>query len=87
MATRTIRRRQTSGPTTEKLAISLPRDLAEKVRERAKTRGTSVSAFIASVLAEKLEEDGLREILDEIFADKPMTDEERAWADQLLFGP
>jgi metal-responsive CopG/Arc/MetJ family transcriptional regulator len=77
-----------SGPTTEKLAISLPRDLAESLRVEVIRRGSpSVSAFIAEVLREKLERDSLKELLDETFAENPMTDDERAWADQYFFGP
>ncbi len=76
------------GPTTEKLAISLPRDLARCLREEVIRRGSpSVSAYIADVLREKLEGDSLKDLLDETFAEKPMTDEERAWADQFIFHP
>jgi hypothetical protein len=60
----------------------LPRELAKRVREEAKRRGSSVSALVADSLAAQLERDGFQEIIDEIFAEQPMTDEERAWADQ-----
>ena len=51
-----------------------------------KARAPSLSAYIARALAEKLEGDRLQEVLDEIFREQPMTDEERAWADRLLTG-
>jgi hypothetical protein len=97
VASRADKLRHRAGPETETLTLVLPRDLAEAVRAEAHRRGAlSVSALVAEILAEKLEpavrdevqqRDGLRELLDEIFADQPMTDEERAWADQFLFAP
>jgi hypothetical protein len=59
-------------------------DLARREAEASQSR--SLSAFIARALEEKLERDELQHVLDEIFAEQPMTDEERAWADQYLLG-
>jgi hypothetical protein len=69
----------------EKIAITLPSDLAQAVREEAKAcQSRSLSAFIAEALRERLERDGLQKVLDDIFTEKPMTDEERQWADDVL---
>ena len=97
VASRADKRRHRAGPKTETLTVVLPRDLAEAVRADAHRRGApSVSALVAEILTGKLEppvreeglqRDGLQELLDEIFADHPMTDEERAWADQFFFAP
>ena len=67
----------------EKVAITLPSHLLQAARAEA-VRAPSLSAFIAEAVEEKLERDGLQQILDEIFAEHPMTDEERAWADRYL---
>ena len=73
------------GRTHEKIAITLPRDLAQVVRAEAKAcKSRSLSAFIAEVLREKVEKDDLQKVLDEIFAENPMTEEERQWADDVL---
>ena len=75
------------GRTHEKIAITLPTDLARAARAEAKVRQShSLSAFIAQAVEEKLEKDNLQRILDDIFAENPMTDEERSWADELLTG-
>ncbi len=71
--------------TSEKLAISLPIKLVEAARTEAKARHSpSLSAFIAEAVEEKLEKDDLQRVLDEIFGDHPITDEERKWAYGLL---
>jgi hypothetical protein len=41
-------------------------------------------ATIAQAVKEKLEKDELDHVLDEVFGDRPMTEEERAWAYGLL---
>ncbi len=85
MTVETKRPRGARGPGYEKLAISLPRELAEAVRAEAERVGApSLSAFIAQVLREKVERDPLQEVLDEMFREQPMTDEEREWADRIL---
>jgi hypothetical protein len=72
--------------TSTKLAISLPRDLAEAARGAAQAhRSPSLSAFIAEAIEEKLERDRLDEVLAEIFGDEPLTDEERACMDVHFF--
>jgi uncharacterized protein YmfQ (DUF2313 family) len=47
----------------EKLAISLPSDLAEHARERAASEGTSVSAWIAEAVAQQLRQRSLRQLV------------------------
>jgi hypothetical protein len=77
----------------ERISVYLPRQLAEAVRAQARGSGArSVSAFVAEILRGKLGvvrlgRDELQDVLAEIFGDHPMTDEERAWADSLLFAP
>lgn len=79
------RRKQTAGSTSEKLTVSLPRPLVHAVREEVKARRiASVSSFVAEAVEAKLDQDRLREVLDEIYAGQPMTDEEREWADRYL---
>jgi len=85
MTVETKRPRDARGPGYEKLAISLPRELAEAVRAEAKRVGApSLSAFIAQVLRERVERDTLQEVLDEMLREQPMTDGEREWADRIL---
>lgn len=40
--------------------------------------------YVAQALEDKLAKDDFQEVLDEVFSEQPMTDEERAWADQYL---
>lgn len=68
----------------EKFAIRLPSQLLQARADAEAVRTPSFSAFIAEAVEEKLERDGLQQILDEIFAEHPITDEERAWADRYL---
>ena len=71
----------------EKIAVSLPRGLAERAR-RAVRQGhaASVSAYVASALEEKMNLDELSSLLDEMLAESggPMTSAERREADRAL---
>lgn len=79
--------RPRSRPPHEKLAITMPHDLAEAARrEVAEGRATSVSAFVSEAVQRRLENDSFQAILDDIFRDNPMTDQEREWADSILRG-
>jgi hypothetical protein len=79
------RARETCKVTSEKLAISLPREVAQAARDEAQARGAaSLSAFVAEAVEEKLEANRLQRLLDEMFSEQPMTEEEREWADKLL---
>jgi Arc/MetJ-type ribon-helix-helix transcriptional regulator len=73
--------------TTAKLAISLPRPLAERTRLAVrKGRAASVSAYVAAALEEKTKMDDLAGLLDEMLAESggPMTSRERSRATAAL---
>jgi hypothetical protein len=81
----TTKRRSARGSGYEKVAISLPRETAQRARAEAQARGEpSLSAFIIAAVEEKLERDDLRAVLEEIVRLAPVTDDERAWADRAL---
>jgi hypothetical protein len=77
----------THGMTMEKLAVSLPRQVAERAR-RAVRRGhaASVSAYVTRALEEKVKLDDLSTLLGEMLAETggPLTTAERRAADRLL---
>lgn len=80
-------RRRRASRSYRKLAVSVPSDLVKAVVAEVRAHhASSVSAFISDALEEKLERDRLQEVLDEVWREKPMTAEERAWADRLLQG-
>jgi hypothetical protein len=82
---RSPKRRAARGSGYEKVAVSLPRETAQRARAEAQARGEpSLSAFVTAAVAEKLERDDLRALLEEIFRGEPVTDAERAWADRAL---
>ena len=72
---------------TAKIAISLPKEIADRAR-RAVRRGhaDSVSAYVASALEEKVKLDDLSSLLDEMLAETggPLTAAERRAADRAL---
>lgn len=71
----------------EKLAVTMPRQTVGRARARVKAGDAkSLSAFVSQAVEEKLERDRLQDVLDEIFGEQPMTDEEREWADRLILG-
>lgn len=72
---------------TAKLAISLPRPLADRTRRAVrKGRAASVSAYVAEALEEKTKMDDLAGLLDEMLAESggPLTRRERARATAAL---
>lgn len=78
----------TAGMThAEKIAISLPKSIAERAR-RAVRRGyaASVSAYVAVALEEKAKLDDLSTLLDEMLAESggPLTKAEKRAADLAL---
>jgi hypothetical protein len=82
---RSPKRRAARGSGYEKVAVSLPRETAQRARAEAQARGEpSLSAFVTAAVEEKLERDDLRALLEEIFRGEPVTDAERAWADRAL---
>ena len=73
--------------TTEKIAVSLPRRLAERARRAVRSgRAPSVSAYVASALAEKAKLDDLSALLDEMLAESggALSAAERRAADRAL---
>ena len=65
--------------TVDKLAISLPEDLAQRVRKQAAHEGQSVSAWIAEAIDHKLRNRGLAALVAEWETEsgRPVTEEER----------
>ncbi len=69
----------------DKLAISMPHTTVVKARQQATALGVaSLSAYISQVVEKELAERTFDDILDEVFREKPMTGEERVWAEDLL---
>lgn len=84
MTAKRIKRQRTVSE-YRKLAVSVPAKFVTAVESQVRARhAASVSAFISEAVAEKLERDRLQDALDEVWARKPMTKKERAWADKLL---
>ena len=74
---------------TMKIAVSLPNELVEHARREVREgRARSVSAYVADAIAERSERESLEDLLDEMLAASggPMTDAERARADERLYG-
>jgi Arc/MetJ-type ribon-helix-helix transcriptional regulator len=73
--------------TTEKIAVSLPKRIAERTR-LAVRRGDapSVSAYVAAALEEKTKHDDLATLLAQMLAESggPLTASERRAADRAL---
>jgi Arc/MetJ-type ribon-helix-helix transcriptional regulator len=71
----------------EKIAVSLPRGLAERARQAVRQgRAASVSAYVASALEQKMDLDELAVLLDDMLAETggPMTPAERREVDVVL---
>lgn len=82
------RARHTAGmTTTEKIAVSLPRQIAARLRRAVRQgRAASVSAYVASALDEKAKLDDLSALLDEMLAASggPLTPAEIRRADRAI---
>jgi Arc/MetJ-type ribon-helix-helix transcriptional regulator len=73
--------------TSEKIAVSLPRPLAQQARRAVRQgRAASVSAYVASALEEKAKLDDLTALLDDMLAESggPLSAVERRDADRAL---
>lgn len=73
--------------TTYKIAVSLPKHIAEGARRAVrKGRAKSVSAYVADALEEKVKLDDLSGLLDEMLEESggPLTAAERRAADREL---
>jgi Arc/MetJ-type ribon-helix-helix transcriptional regulator len=78
-----------AGMTMSKVAVSLPEELVIQARRAvAQGRSESVSAYVASALAEKVKLDELSSLLKEMLAETggPLTAKERRFADEALGG-
>lgn len=80
--------RHTAGmTTTQKIAVSLPKHVADSARRAVRSgRAKSVSAYVSDALEEKVKLDELSLLLDEMLAESggPMTAAERRAADRSL---
>lgn len=68
-----------------KIAVTLPEELVGTAQEAvAKGRASSVSAYVASAMAEKAKLDDLDRLLEDLLARTggPLTDRERAQIDE-----
>ncbi|MHB8313147.1 MAG: ribbon-helix-helix domain-containing protein [Candidatus Dormibacteria bacterium] len=73
--------------TKAKVTVSLPSELVEQTRRAVGAgRASSVSAYVAAALAEKVQLDDLAAMLDEMLADSggPLSGEETEVADRVL---
>ncbi len=72
--------------TRRKIAVTVPEELMERVeQEVAEGRAASVSAYVSDAIAQYTDGDGLGVVLAEMEKESgPITDEERAWARQVL---
>jgi len=68
-----------------KVALSLSTESLEAIEREVRARRVpSVSAFVSQAIEEKLAHGPLQRLLDEVWREKPMTDQERRWADRIL---
>jgi len=74
-------------PSTKKrrVSISLSQEAWEYAQADMAARGfKSLSVYLDCLLKKRAEFKTWQDVLDETFGDKPMTDEERDWADRAL---
>ena len=77
----------TAGMTSAKIAISLPKDQLAQVRAAVKRgEAASLSAYVSKALEEKLDDDGVMKMLDEMLEKTggPLTEAEERWVDEAL---
>jgi hypothetical protein len=75
------------GMTKTKIAVSLPRELVDRVRLAVRRRAApSVSAYVADAIEEKSKLDDLASLLDEMLAETggPLSAAEKRVADEAL---
>ena len=64
------RRQAAGGAGYAKVAVTIPREIADAARRRVESgRSETMSALVTEALAEKLEQDDLRSLLDEMEAE------------------
>jgi Arc/MetJ-type ribon-helix-helix transcriptional regulator len=78
----------TTGMTSAKIAISLPKDLLGRVRAAVRRgEAASLSAYVSKALEEKIDGDDGLKWLDEMLESTgggPMTEAEERWVDEVL---
>jgi hypothetical protein len=73
--------------TTEKIAITVPKDVLRRARQAVKAgAATSLSAYISRIIDEKTRRDDFDAMLEEMLAETggPLTPKEIEWADRQL---
>ncbi len=79
-----------NGMTTEKIAVSLPREILHGARRAVRRgRAPTISAYVAAALEQKTKLDDLEDLLTEMLdaTGGPLTAAERRVADAALLGP
>ncbi len=72
---------------SEKLTITLPKDVVRQVRRTVRRRGGTVSGYVAEAVATYERREGLRELLDDLDAEFGLpTEEDRRWAERVMAG-
>ena len=76
--------------TTSKIAVSVPSEVLTRAREAVRRgRSASLSAYVSAALAQKLMQDELDQLLEEMLAESggPLTRTELKRAREALHGP
>ncbi len=72
---------------SEKLTITLPKEMIRAVRRAVRRRGGTVSGYVANAVVKYEVREGLRELLDDL--DKEFgvpSEEDRRWAEKVMAG-
>jgi hypothetical protein len=81
----TASKRPTRQRTHDRVTLSLPIEVGTRLRAEAKAAGApSLSAYVLESLERAENRRTYRSLLEDTFKAEPMTDEERAWADEIL---
>jgi hypothetical protein len=81
----TASKRPTRQRTHDRVTLSLPIEVGSRLRAEAKAAGApSLSAYVLESLERAEIRQTYRALLEDMFRDNPITDEERAWADAIL---
>ena len=70
---------------SEKLTITLPREVVREVRDAVRRRGGTVSGYVANAVVKYERREGLRALLDELDAEFGLpSEEDRRWAEKVM---
>lgn len=73
--------------TSEKLTITLPKEVVREVRRTVRRRGGSVSGYVATAVASYERREELRALLDDLDAEFGLpSEEDRRWAERVVNG-